>query len=151
MKWAMTVTHTNLPQGQNAHKQDRHALQNRSLHWINDTLDPCQHPSGRLVNIITGMVMTHPSVHVHDTVQLGSTQMEIFEKTLPEGFHDTIHKSCESILQTCEARGSWHNYYPTGSKCAIPEITDDTDLLVLLLSPWWHCLICHDGLSYTND
>ena len=38
------------------------------------------------------MVVTHPSVNVHNAVKLGQTQMDSFEKTWPGGFHDSIPK-----------------------------------------------------------
>ena len=40
--------------------QDRHALRDQ-LELCIDPLDPGQHPSGKLVNIVTGMVGTHAS------------------------------------------------------------------------------------------
>ena len=45
------------------------------------------------MNIVTGMVVTHPSVNVHNAVKLGQTQIDSFEKTWPAwGFHDTTPK-----------------------------------------------------------
>ena len=75
--------------------QDRDALRDK-LELCIDPLDPGQHPSGGLVYIVTGMVVTHPSVNVDDAVQLGHTQMESF-KTWSEGFHDTIHKVVNTL------------------------------------------------------
>ena len=72
-------------------EQDRHTLRDKSNLCI-DPLDPDQHPSDGLVNIVTGMVVTHPSVNVHNAVKLGQTQIKSFKKTWPGGFHDTIHK-----------------------------------------------------------
>ena len=72
-------------------EQDRHTLRDK-LNLCIDPLDPDQHSSDGLVNIVTSMVVTHPSVNVHNAVKLGQTQIESFKKTWPEGFHDTIHK-----------------------------------------------------------
>ena len=51
-------------------EQDRHTLRDK-LNLCIDPLDPGQHPSDGLVNIVTGMVVTHPSVNVHNAVKLG--------------------------------------------------------------------------------
>ena len=76
--------------------KDRHALRDKLESCI-DPLDPSQHPSDGLLNIVTGKVVTHPSVNVHNAVQLGLTQMETFEKTWPEGFHNTIPRTVTTM------------------------------------------------------
>ena len=67
-------------------ERDRRMLREKYL------LDPGEHPSDGLVNIVTGIVVAHPSVNVHNDVRLEQTQMDSFEKTSPGGFHDTIPK-----------------------------------------------------------
>ena len=42
-----------------------------------DLIDPSQHPSDGLVNIVTGMVVTHPSVNVQNDVKLGLLQKDM--------------------------------------------------------------------------
>ena len=88
------------PPGQTHHKeemksriksdeQDKQELRQK-LELCIDPLDPEQHPPEGLVNIVTGMVVNHPSVNAHNAVQLGKTKMEAFENTWPESFHETI-------------------------------------------------------------
>ena len=53
------------------------------LEKIKYLLDPGQHSSDGLVNIVTGMVVT---LYVHNAVKLGQTQMDSFQKTWPGVF-----------------------------------------------------------------
>ena len=73
-----------------ADQRDHKTLQEKLELCINP-LDPEQHPQA-LVNVVTGKVVTNPSVNVSNALQLGRAQMENFEDSWPNGFHDTIPK-----------------------------------------------------------
>ena len=71
-----------------ADAKDRETLQEK-LELIIDPLDPQQHQEG-LINVVTGKAVYHSSVNVNNAIMLGKKQMETFEQSWPEGFHDTI-------------------------------------------------------------
>ena len=56
--------------------------------------NPC---TERLVNIVTGQVVTNKSVNVYSAYDLGMTQMELFEQGWPTSFHETIHKEVTTM------------------------------------------------------
>ena len=49
-----------------------------------DPLESEQHRDG-LVNVVTGKIVVHPSVNVHNAVNLGENQTETFVKSWPGG------------------------------------------------------------------
>ena len=54
-----------------------------------------EHPEDNqqgLVNIVTVQVLTHPSLNVDNATELGTKQMEEFERTWPASFRETLHK-----------------------------------------------------------
>ena len=77
-------------------EQDQKSLHDK-LELCIDPLDPDQHSDG-LVNIVTGQVVSHPSVNVEKAVQLGKTQMETFKQSWPYEFHDAIPKSVTTMV-----------------------------------------------------
>ena len=95
---AQTYHKEEMPVRINADAQDRNALREK-LELSIDPLDPEQHHDG-LVNVVTGKIMVHPSVNVHNAVNLGENQMETFEKSWPGGFHDTIPKKVNTMATT---------------------------------------------------
>ena len=68
--------------------KDRETLREK-LELIIDPLDPEQHQEG-LMNVVTGKVVCHSSVNVNNAIMVGKKQMEAFEPSWPEGFHDAI-------------------------------------------------------------
>ena len=56
-----------------------------------DPLDPSSHPSGNIVNIVTGMI-SPASVNVDDPVQLGERLMTSYREGWPQSFHKPITK-----------------------------------------------------------
>ena len=87
-----------MPARMKADAKDRKVLRDKVELSI-DPLDPAQHEDG-LVNVVTGKVVTHPSVNVNDAVTLGENQMNAFEKSWPSGFHDTISKTVRTMAVT---------------------------------------------------
>ena len=75
--------------------QDRKTLREK-LEVCIDALNEAQHPEG-LQNIVTGKVITHPSVNADDTPTLGKSQMESFEDRWPESFHEAIHNNVNTM------------------------------------------------------
>ena len=53
-------------------------------------------PNG-IVNIVTGNMVVNPSVYVQDSVRLCKEQMEEFENSWPEGFHDRISQRVVNV------------------------------------------------------
>ncbi|KAG1656584.1 hypothetical protein GQR58_023837 [Nymphon striatum] len=76
-------------------EQDRKNLDEK-LKLCIDPLDVDQ-PSDGLVNIVTGQIVTHSAVNVDMSLKLGKTQMELFERSWPNGFHDTICKKVTTM------------------------------------------------------
>ena len=66
---------------------DRKALRDK-LEVCIDPLHPEDNQQG-LVNIVTGQVLTHPSLNVDNATELGTKQMEEFERTWPATKHYT--------------------------------------------------------------
>ena len=77
-----------MPSRIKADTKDRETLREK-LELIIDPLDPEKHQEG-LMNVVTGKVVCHSSVNVNNTIMVGKKQMETFEQSWPEGFHDTI-------------------------------------------------------------
>ena len=67
---------------------DRNAL-HKKLELVIDPLDPERHQDG-LLNVVTGKVVSHPLVNVNNGIMIGEQQMEEFEKSWCNGFHNTI-------------------------------------------------------------
>ena len=61
-----------------------------------DHLNEYQH-TNKSVNIVTGQVISDPSVNIDNAIQIGRAQMEQFENGWPESFHETIHKSVTTM------------------------------------------------------
>ena len=81
-----------------ADADDRKALGDK-LELSIDPLDPSQYPDG-LVNIVTGKVVSHPLVNVENAVEIGKSQMQSFVTSWPEGFHDTIQKTINTMAMS---------------------------------------------------
>ena len=65
-----------------------------------------------LVNIVSGRICPN-EVNVHDAVDLGKAQMEEYEASWPEGFHQPLKKRFHAILQNNLSLdryllGPWH-------------------------------------------
>ena len=78
--------------------KDRKTLQDK-LQICIDPLHHGQHPE-ELVNIVTGKVVGHPAVNVHNAIPIGIQQMEAFEESWPTGFYDTIHNTVKTMALT---------------------------------------------------
>lgn len=73
---------------------DRESIRNKLALCI-DPLNPASHPSN-IVNIVSGQVADN-TVNVQDAVSIGTASMKEFEKSWPEGFHNTISKKVKTI------------------------------------------------------
>lgn len=71
--------------------KDKSSLRSKLSLAINP-LDPAQHPSDGLVNILTGYVELKAGVNVDKSSEIGHSQRVKFGKNLPAGFHDPISK-----------------------------------------------------------
>ena len=78
--------------------EDRMGLRKKLEQCINP-LATEEHPADSIVNIATGRIGP-PTVNVHDTVRLGTRQMNEFDGSLPAGFHGTIEKRFISMAET---------------------------------------------------
>lgn len=63
----------------------------RSLSIAIDPLDPDQHPSGKLLNIVTGEV-AHDDINAHNALDIGRTLVKGFRQSWPAGFYEKISK-----------------------------------------------------------
>ena len=79
-----------------ADTKDRETLREK-LKLIIDPLDPEQHQEG-LVNVVTGKVVCNSSVNVNNAIKVGKKQIETFEQSWPEGFHDAIPRKVVTML-----------------------------------------------------
>ena len=59
---------------------DRDVLRKR-LECSIDILDPIQHSKDGLVNIVTGKVITDPTVNAHESSELVETQLRVRDKS----------------------------------------------------------------------
>ena len=89
------------PESQTHHKEETKArvkCDSKDRKALRDKLELCIDPlhsednQESLVNIVTGQVLTHPSLNVDNAVELGSKEMEEFQRTWPASFHETLHK-----------------------------------------------------------
>ncbi len=80
-----------------ADTMDRDGIRRR-LELCIDPLDTDDHPDS-VVNIVNGRVGP-PSVNVHNTLAIGTSQMNDFESSLPTGFNGTIQKKVETMAVT---------------------------------------------------
>ena len=74
---------------------DRKSLREK-LEVCIDPLHENEHPDA-LVNIVTGKIVSHPSVNVDNAVVIGKKQMESFEESLPAGFHKAIQSKVHTM------------------------------------------------------
>jgi hypothetical protein len=72
------------------HEQNTNGSTNK-IHWS------CQHPSDGLVNIVTGKLVSHPSINVYNAVSIGQTEMESFQKTWPKYLNNTIPRHINTM------------------------------------------------------
>ena len=70
--------------------KDRNVLRDK----LEVCIDPLQTENNQEgpVHIVTGQVLTHHSLNVDNTPELGTQQMDEFERGLPGSFHETIHR-----------------------------------------------------------
>ena len=61
------------------------------------------------MNIVTGQVLTHPSLNVDNATELGTKQMDEFERTWPASFHETLHKSVTTMAAIAQRQGKVNN------------------------------------------
>lgn len=73
-----------------ADQKDRESVR-RSLLIAIDPLDPDQHPSGKLLNIVTGE-MAHDDINSYKALDIGQTMVKGFRKSWPAGFYDKLSK-----------------------------------------------------------
>lgn len=74
---------------------DRMSIQRKLTQCI-DPIQEDQYPN-KLVNIVTGQVLSDVIINVDKAVDIGKQQMEKFEKSWPKGFHDSLHKSVKTM------------------------------------------------------
>ena len=79
--------------------KDRKALRDK-LEVCIDLLHPEENKQG-LVNIVTGQVLTHPSLNIDNATELRTKQVEEFEQTWPASFRETLHK-CVTTIDCCQ-------------------------------------------------
>ena len=87
--------------------KDRKALRDK-LEVCIDPLHPEDNQQG-LVNIVTGQVLSHPSLNVDNATELGTKQMEEFERTWPASFHETLHKCVTTMAAIAQRQGKVNN------------------------------------------
>ena len=83
-----------------ADAKDRAGLR-RKLDSCIDPMDSKAHPEGSIVNIVSGK-LAPASVNVENSVMIGETMLEDYEKTWPEGFNSTISKKVETMAASCK-------------------------------------------------
>jgi len=69
---------------------DREKIRHKLVTFI-DALNPASHPSGSLINIVTGRIAP-ASVNVDDSVRLGKQLMRSYEDGWPQSFHKPLTK-----------------------------------------------------------
>ena len=69
---------------------DRISL-HQTLEGCVDPLDLQTHLEGKLMNICTGQI-AYPDVNVEQAVSIGTSQLQEFEKSWPEGFYERLSK-----------------------------------------------------------
>ena len=80
-----------------ADRADREGLR-RKLDMCINPLDPEEHPE-TIINVVNGMIGP-PSVNVDKTIDIGTRQMEEFERKLPDSFYESISKKIETMAIT---------------------------------------------------
>ena len=114
----MRAQEQHVPASQTHHKEeakasvktdtkDRKALRDK-LEVCIDPLHPEDNQQG-LVNIVTGQVLTHPSLNVDHATELGTKHMEEFERTWPATFHETLHKCVTTMAAIAQRQGKVNN------------------------------------------
>ena len=73
---------------------DREKIRNK-LEAIIDPLNPASHPSGGIINVISGKNTV--SVNVDQALTIGEEQMKKFENSWQEGFHSNIPKQVQTL------------------------------------------------------
>ena len=87
--------------------KDRTALRDK-LEVCIDPLHPEDNQQG-LVTIVTGQVLTHLSLYVDNATELGTKQMDEFERTWPASFHETLHKCVTTMAAIAQRQGNVNN------------------------------------------
>ena len=80
-----------------ADQADREGLRKKLEMCINP-MDPEQHPQ-TIINVVNGMIGPS-SVNVDEAIDIGTRQMEEFERKLPDGFYDSIPMKVETMAVT---------------------------------------------------
>ena len=80
-----------------------------------DQLHPEDNQHG-LVNIVTGQVLTHPSLNVDNATELRTKQMEEVERTWPASFHATLHKCVATMAAIAQRQGKVNNMKTLGTE-----------------------------------
>ena len=68
------------------------------------------------MNIVTGQILTHPSLNVDNDTELGTKQMEEFERTWPASFHETLHKYVTTMAAIAQRQGKMNNIKILGTE-----------------------------------
>ena len=68
------------------------------------------------MNIVTGQVLTHPSLNVDNATELETKQMKEFERTWPASFHETVHKCVTTIGAIAQRQGKVNNMKIVGTE-----------------------------------
>ena len=68
------------------------------------------------MNTVTGQVLTHPSLNVDNATELGTKQMEKFERTWPASFHETRHKFVTTMAAIAQRQGKVNNMKTLGTE-----------------------------------
>ncbi len=80
-----------------------------------DPLHPKDNQQG-IVNIVTGQVLTHPSLNIDNADELGTKQMDEFERTWPASFHETLHKCVTTMAAIAQRQGTVNNMKILGTE-----------------------------------
>ena len=81
-----------------------------------DPLDPSSHPSGKIVNIVTGMI-SPASVNVDDYVQLCERFMTSYREGWPQSFHKPLTKPIIMMSVSRIWRGWRWRFWCSCRKC----------------------------------
>ena len=121
----MRTQEQHVPASQTHHKEEAKArvkTDTKNRKALRDKLEVCidpLHPEDNqqgLENIVTGQVLTHPSLNVDHATELGTKHMEEFERTWPASFHETLHKCVTTMAAIAQRQGKVNNMKIPGTE-----------------------------------
>ena len=96
--------------------KDRQALRDKLLITI-DPLNPRDHPGSEVkgfINVVSGQVIEASAVNVDCSISIGQSQMDEFEASWPDGFHNPISRKVKTLASP--------KLHQPGEKTLDPEI-----------------------------